>query len=241
MSMPDESRMRVVFHPENHRQRPIHVIGAGTLGSWVVQLLAKHGLEDIRVHDPDQVSEPNCTSSIYGLCHVGQPKVQALAAIIKVQCGIDIRVFQERVDASTPLEGIVFVCVDDMEVRREIFNGCIKTNPAVELMIEGRMLSANGRVYAIQPWVEPEDVTRWESRWYPQPEALPGQCSEAVGTTAFFISGAMVTQFFHWCAIQDGVQTRLAWELILSLPSGLQVQSGGPELFEVRSTYAQTA
>ena len=56
-------------------KRKILVIGAGGIGSFLIQFLDKVGLYDITVADPDVVEEKNLTYQNFKKGHIGQNKV----------------------------------------------------------------------------------------------------------------------------------------------------------------------
>ena len=64
---------------------PIHVIGAGGVGSWTALLLAKMGCQDITVYDMDEVEDHNVASQFYSEDQLGMNKLDALKENVKKQ------------------------------------------------------------------------------------------------------------------------------------------------------------
>src|SRR5579859_3245481 len=83
----DPSRHLEVFSPASFGERRVDVIGCGATGSRVALSLAKLGIVNIHIWDDDVVSDVNLANQVYGLNHVGEPKVDALWNIIKDNTG----------------------------------------------------------------------------------------------------------------------------------------------------------
>ena len=61
------------------QKKRVAILGVGQLGSQVSLLLAKSGLGEIRMLDPDSVARRNTSLALYGEDDVGDRKVFALA------------------------------------------------------------------------------------------------------------------------------------------------------------------
>lgn len=193
----DFSRHMSLFDPYEFGDTPVHVIGAGATGSWLVLQLAKLGISNIHVYDYDVIEEHNIPNQLFGLNHIGKKKVVALTEIVSEQTGILITPYDEKVE-SKRFDGYVFVMVDSMESRKRIFNLSIRNKSAIKLMIEPRMGLNEGRVYAVEPIV-PKHIERWLSCWYPDDEAEVSACgtSQSVITTALQTSAICVRQVIN--------------------------------------------
>ena len=69
--------------PPDKLASPITVIGAGAIGSAAVVTLAKMGCSDITVWDEDVLAEHNVPNQMCLVDRVGQPKVDALAELVR--------------------------------------------------------------------------------------------------------------------------------------------------------------
>lgn len=133
--------------------RSINVIGAGSLGSFTVQILTKmHPSLQCRivVWDFDQVEVHNVNNQIYDRGYVGRLKVRALSNIIYELGGPKPVTIPFAVDDKSDLRGVVVVAVDSMTVRKMIFNLC-KFDYGVDYFIEARMGGHLGRIFALDP------------------------------------------------------------------------------------------
>lgn len=121
------------FSPLDVKQR-CHIIGCGSVGSTVAELLARLGITKISLYDFDVVSSHNLANQMFVNNDIKRLKVDAVKDMI---CAInpdaeqDIEIFKEGYTDTTRLSGYIFLCVDNIDLRREIatknrFNQSIK-------------------------------------------------------------------------------------------------------------------
>lgn len=126
-------KSRDYFNPINVNQR-CHIIGCGSVGSTVAELLVRLGLTKISLYDFDVVSSHNLANQMFNHSDIGRLKVDAVKDLI---CNInpdaekDVATYEEGYVDTTRLSGYVFLCVDNIDLRREIctrnkFNQSIK-------------------------------------------------------------------------------------------------------------------
>lgn len=209
-----------VFDPRSFGRRRVDVIGVGATGSHVVVSLAKLGVDNIHVWDPDKVESHNVANQAFGNGDIGSPKVEALARIVKALTGDEIATHCERVTGDTQgLGDLVFLLVDSMKTRREIFEGALQSNLTTQLLIETRMGADSGRIYSFNPNV-PAEVDRWLKTLYEDRPVTTTACgaSTTVGPTAQIIANFAVWQMIRWFKAVDAKQgLELEHELIVSL------------------------
>ncbi len=222
--MVDYWRQLDVFSPEKFGDKPVHFIGGGATGSFasfitadffMPLLAAKMGVPKIHVWDYDTVEDHNVPNQIMGPGDVNEkspvPKVDALREHILRLTGIEIVAHNKRVTGGTELSGIVFLLVDSMDVRKEIWDGAIKMNPNVDLMVETRMAIDGGYIYTIKP-TDLDDVRFWEAAWYPDSEAEESPCtSRAISPTV-----AMIAAHAVWKLIKFANGLEYQRELLIS-------------------------
>lgn len=211
MTGPDYWRQLDLFSPEKFGDKEVHVIGVGATGSYVALLLAKMGVQNIHVWDFDDVESHNLPNQVYRLKDVGRAKVDALKEIISDATGIEISAHNQAVTGGMALRGIVFLLVDSMNVRKDIWSGSLKFKLPVELMVETRMAIDNGRVYAIRP-SRPADIKLWEGTLYSDEEAEESPCtSRSIAPTVAYIASLAVWKLIKFHNGEDFEQ-----ELIVS-------------------------
>lgn len=136
------------FQPEMCRER-IHIIGCGAIGSNVAEQLVRFGLTKITLYDMDTVSEHNIANQLYRFADIGHLKVEALRAhLLEVnpEAEKDIRIVPDGWHGQR-LSGYVFLCVDNIDLRREIAMK-FKDNTFVKAMFDFRMRLTDAQHYA---------------------------------------------------------------------------------------------
>jgi molybdopterin/thiamine biosynthesis adenylyltransferase len=215
----DTTRHIDVFSPDSLSNVRIDVIGVGATGSRVVLALAKLGLENIHAWDFDTVESHNIANQVYRLGDIGRLKVEALQELVLESTGTKINIHNEKVDGSQKLGDIVFLLVDSMAARKEIWQKAVRNKIRVKLMIETRMGADSGRIYTILP-TDPDQIAKYEDNLYEDAEAEVSACgaSISVGPTAEVVSGMAVWQLIRWTAITKlGKEDTLNVEILFGL------------------------
>ena len=153
---------------------PITVIGAGAIGSAAVVAMAKMGCSDITVWDNDLLEEINVSNQMCKPSMTGQPKVEALRALVIDLTDIVIDIDQRRYRGQR-LSGVVIIAVDSMSSRQDVWRRA-KSNPEVPLLVDARMGAEFARIYAVRP-TDPDHIKFYESNLYGTEEAERLPCS----------------------------------------------------------------
>ena len=136
------------FKPEEVHER-IHIIGCGSVGSTVAELLARFGLTKLTLYDFDKVEPKNLANQMFRQEHIGKEKVAALAEMlceINSEIRDSIRVASHGYVAQN-LSGYVFLCVDNIDLRREIAE-TNKDIPHIKAMLDFRTRLTDAQHYA---------------------------------------------------------------------------------------------
>jgi len=136
------------FKPEEVNER-IHIIGCGSVGSTVAELLARFGLKKITLYDFDKVEPKNLANQLFRQEHIGMDKTGALAHMlyeINPEVKTNIKVASHGYVAQK-LSGYVFLCVDNIELRRKIAEDN-KDNPYIKAMFDFRTRLTDAQHYA---------------------------------------------------------------------------------------------
>ena len=141
------------------------VVGAGSVGSIVLECLARTGFEQITVIDPDLVEDRNLDRLIYADRHcLGLPKADVVAAhlrrITTARCPVvrpvPLSIRTERAYRLAADADLIVCCVDNAE-GREVLNHLAYANclPLIDggVLVESRdrLLSAKLRVHLAGP------------------------------------------------------------------------------------------
>lgn len=150
------------FKPEMITSR-IHIIGCGAIGSTVAENLVRFGIRDITLYDFDNVEAHNIANQMFTQDDIGKRKVDAVAeylAKINPEVAGHIKVKPEGYNGQK-LAGYVFLCVDNIDLRRQIASAC-KGNRFVKAMFDFRMGLTDAQHYAAD-WSVPELVENFLS------------------------------------------------------------------------------
>lgn len=136
------------FDPGTCKSR-IHIIGCGSVGSTVAELLARFGLTDFVLYDFDIVEPHNIVNQMFTVKHLQKPKTEALKEmLVEINPETEQRIRLERGGwTDQPLDGYVFLCVDNIDLRREIVKGNLY-NQFVKGMFDFRTGLTDGQHYA---------------------------------------------------------------------------------------------
>lgn len=136
------------FKPEEVKER-IHIIGCGSVGSIVAELLARFGLTKLTLYDFDRVEPKNLANQLFRQEHIGMEKVAALTQMlceINPEAKNHIKTMPQGYQAQN-LSGYVFLCVDNIDLRREIAVAS-KNNPYIKAMFDVRTRLTDAQHYA---------------------------------------------------------------------------------------------
>ncbi len=149
------------YFPEKILNEKINIIGVGATGSRVVFSLAKMGFKNISIWDFDKVERHNIDNQMYQVRDVGDFKAFALKRLIEESSNVKIKAHNEFFEKGEHLEGIVFLLVDTMLSRKEIWKNCLRCNKNIKLIIETRIRQQEGDIFVFDPNDETH-IRRWE-------------------------------------------------------------------------------
>lgn len=146
--MIDLSKSYDFFQPEKDTSR-IHIIGCGSVGSTIAENLARCGVKKITLYDFDKVESHNIVNQMFRQQDVGRLKVDALKDIL---CEINPEVsetIEVKPDGWTGklLSGYIFLCVDNIELRREIVEKHMNSS-CIKAVFDFRTLLESAQHYA---------------------------------------------------------------------------------------------
>ena len=136
------------FKPESCRGR-IHIIGCGSVGSTLAELLTRFGLTKLTLYDFDTVEPHNLANQMFRQEHIGMSKTTALHYMLP-EINPEIRrdlVLELEGYKGQKLSGYVFLCVDNIDLRREIATAN-KNNPYIKAMFDFRTRLTDAQHYA---------------------------------------------------------------------------------------------
>ena len=144
----DLSKSYEYFQPEKVDSR-IHIVGCGSVGATIAENLIRLGLTNITLWDMDVVSPHNLANQIFRQQDIGRPKVEALYDILfelNPEVKDSIKLCPDGWNGQR-LSGYVFLCVDNIELRRQIVEKHFN-NPYIKAMLDFRTLLEAAQHYA---------------------------------------------------------------------------------------------
>lgn len=142
------SKSLKVLNPAEVKER-IHIIGCGSVGSTIAELLARYGFTKFNLYDFDTVEAKNIVNQMFTEGHIGMNKCDALADIlynINPESKKNVRLFKEGWNGQN-LSGYVFLAVDNIEVRQKIVDQN-KFNMNIKAMFDVRTALYDAQLYA---------------------------------------------------------------------------------------------
>lgn len=128
------------FLSEVDRQTPIHIVGAGSIGSNLCFLLAKMGYSEITVYDFDKVEPHNVPNQLYRAMDVGEYKVDALQNIVLTMTGVHIYKHNTKVENGASFQdprAIIVLALDSLQARKDVVTTIATCNGIVDLRMGG--------------------------------------------------------------------------------------------------------
>lgn len=154
----DLTKSQEFFSPQKVNGR-CHIIGCGSVGSTVAENLVRLGIKDITLYDFDTVASHNIANQMFFAQDIGKPKTEALFDML---CKINpelkqtIRLCNEGWTDATRLNGYVFLCVDNIELRKKIVEKN-QFNQSIKAMFDFRTRLEDAQHYAAD-WSKPKEV-----------------------------------------------------------------------------------
>ncbi|MBI5793779.1 ThiF family adenylyltransferase [Candidatus Uhrbacteria bacterium] len=209
-----------MFDPRSFQGNRVDVIGVGALGSRLTLELARLGIGEIHVWDPDTVSDVNLANQAFARQDVGVLKVQALTRLVKEHTGGHLIAHEEAYKGEQELGEVVFLMTDSLASRREIFEGAIRFNLTTKRLLEARLGIDQGRVYSLDP-NQGEQVQAYGATLNGVAKAAVNPCGSpiSIGATAGMAASIATWMFIAWWATeQDKTRTdQLENEVIFAL------------------------
>lgn len=131
-------------------QRTVHIIGCGSIGSNVAELLVRYGIKNITLWDYDIVERHNIANQIFTEEDVAKPKTEALSRyLFKINPELKKTLRIKNEYKGEFLGGYVFMCVDSVEVRNMIVDKNYRNSNTLAVfdfrttLLEGQCYYAN--------------------------------------------------------------------------------------------------
>lgn len=185
----------------------ITVIGAGSIGSFVVLNLKMMGFTNVTVIDFDEVDDVNVGIQLFGPEHIGKPKVHALNEIIKYLTGGSINAVYDKYTGGK-FDGVVITALDNMDTRKLVWKEH-KMNMGTKFIIDPRMGAEDAQMYCMNP-MNPKDFV-YEKHLYSDEEANPAVCTAKAIVYTVSMVGGLVAQTVKQSLMKKNYLRNVQW------------------------------
>lgn len=201
---------------EKAQEQSVVLAGVGGIGSYVGFLLARLGIMQIVMYDPDVVGEENMSGQLYGRTDIGAYKVHALSQFLRDYADVSktaLMAFDEYYDANSITSNIMICGFDNMEARKTFFKAWqLRTMSKDDagkvkcLFIDGRLSAEEFQIFCIKG-NDAKAMEIYEKEWlFDDKEADETICSYKQTTfCANMIASYMVNCFVNFIANQCGL------------------------------------
>lgn len=150
----DLTRQRDYFDPIE-MNIPVHVVGVGAVGSNIANNLTRLGIKVLHLWDFDIVDDHNIPNQVYNEADIGKKKTEALKEHLE-QINPEIRIILHEKYEKQTLDGIIFACVDNIEVRKTLYT-YNQDNVDVLAVFDTRIGLDDGQVFSAN-WKKEKDI-----------------------------------------------------------------------------------
>ena len=188
---------------ESINQHVVVIVGVGAIGSQLAEQLAKLGVSRFVLIDMDCVSEVNLPVQGFYEDELGDAKVMAVADRLRrinsqAQVEVHARPWKPEDSAQLiPEEAVVFACVDDMAVRRKLFETELlrRRQP---VFFDGRMTAESFKVFCATT-DHPDSVRFYRESLFSNKEMFREACTaKATIYCASIAAGCICAMFKQW-------------------------------------------
>jgi molybdopterin-synthase adenylyltransferase len=189
--MTDYTRQRAWFDP-GAINATATVVGCGGIGSFTAFSLAKLGVQTLNLVDFDTVDEHNIPNQMFTPDQLGEPKVTALASMIRAATGCQPTTVQAALEAGIPRAPIVVSALDSMAARAELWKQ-IRYRLDVKLFLDGRLGGENIVLYSVDP-SNPTDVGGYEGTLHSDADGEDLPCTARSIIDVGFAIASLITR-----------------------------------------------
>lgn len=194
---------------------PIIIIGAGATGGWAALALAKMGITHIDIWDPDKFEIHNLPNQFCMEKHIGRPKVEAVAEMIReFDREVIITTHEDKFTGDIAPGAIVISAVDSMQSRQDIWEA-VQHLP-IRALIDPRMGLTEIEIYTVC-LPDADNAKGYKEVLWPDTEVAPVRCTaRATIFTAMNIAGIVCRNV---AMIARGESEQVDFAITLSMAS----------------------
>jgi len=194
-------------------RQPVAIVGVGAIGSHLAEMLAKLGVRQFALIDPDEVDTVNLAVQGFYEREVGQAKVIAIAKrLVAIDSMVAVVCHETEYDAGlVPPGSVVFACVDSMRVRCRIFRDFQENDWPV--FFDGRMAAESLRAFCVER-TDREASALYRQSLFPSHEAYHEGCTARATIYCASLAAAILCALYKRWAMGQSPNPHLHFDLL---------------------------
>lgn len=220
----DFTRQRDWFDPAESDAR-VTLYGAGGIGSPTALALAKLGIPNLTLIDPDVVDVHNLPNQMFpldvprsrqrlddrenGSATIGLPKVEVLEETLGMFGVSNVETHQAKGEDVAKPRGIVVSGLDSMAAREAIWNQ-VKYNIHVPFYVDARIGGESIVLYTLDPR-KPAQCEYYETTLHSDDEAQPAPCTRRSVIDVGFVTASLITRAVRRHLADETPEHTLFW------------------------------
>jgi hypothetical protein len=205
--------------------RTVTVIGAGGIGSWLTLFLSRQGV-NIHLWDMDTFSDENLSNQLTVDAAKNMNKALATKALVESMGGSGNITCYGKWDKTKPLNPIVFMPVDTMQVRKQVFDVWSDMEDKL-ILFDARMAVEKYWVYTVFP--DLTSISLFDHyHIYPDSDVVIPECTnKATSHCGAMAASELIVNFNNWIGCNHGSMRAVATYIEYDLPSQHRVVNYG--------------
>lgn len=199
----ETSRFNSAIWFDKTRKQNVTIAGLGGIGSYVVFMLSRLGVNTMTLYDPDKVERVNLSGQLYNSNQIGNYKVDAAANMIANYSNYYSFVAKhEKLDENSMISKVTICGFDNMKARKDAFRNWtnfVARLPEEErgecLFIDGRLAAEELQVFCIKG-DDTDGERRYEPYLFSDSQAAPTVCSYKQTTFMANMIGSIIVNLF---------------------------------------------
>ena len=208
------NKSREFFDPDKV-ESAVHIIGCGAIGSTLAENLARLGFKKLYLYDFDNVTAHNIANQMFWEEHIGKSKLEAVCEMLKkINPEIELMTYPEGWVHGMTLSGYVFLCVDNIDTRREIVQENMFNN-TILAMFDLRMRLTDAQHYAASWDNNNSKKQLLQSMNFTHEEAKVDTPVSACGTTLSVVYTVRIITAYAVANLIKKIQENKLYKLVL--------------------------
>lgn len=208
------NKSREFFDPDQV-EAAVHIIGCGAIGSTLAENLARLGFKKLHLYDFDSVTAHNIANQMFWEEHIGKQKLDAVCEILKkINPEIELVTYPNGWQEDMTLSGYVFLCVDNIETRKQIVIEN-RFNNSIQAVFDLRMRLTDAQHYAASWNNEKSKKQLLDSMNFTHEEAKAETPMSACGTTLSVVYTVRIITAYAVANLIKKIQENKLYKLVL--------------------------